>query len=438
MEPPPTASPSEPTPPRRDPAPRWFALPAAVLVVGLCTGVIGMALTLFIDAVEFVSFGRRISMGDAGVSGVPRWRVATAMALGGIVAGLIWYRLRRRPISTVKDAIGGSPLGGATVGDAFAQLIVVGTGASVGREAAPRQIAAWVAEQVSRRSHLDPQTRASLLASAAGAGLGAVYNVPIAGAVMSVEMLLRPNLATRHGWRHVLIAVSTSVIATVTAWPIVGRRPVYHFPSVPLPTPTTASILALVSIVALTVIVTQAIGDAFGSLSRASRGHSTTGRRLPFALAIAGIGVAAISWWAPQVPGNGRPLIQLVLLSPPGVVACLGLMLAKASATAISLRAGAAGGMLTPTLAVGAACGAAIGQLLDPSLTTVTALVGAAVALSVTQHAPWFAVVFAVELTDAHLAPALITGVAVASGYGLHLLRHRVTNQYQRRHAELR
>jgi hypothetical protein len=57
-----------------------------------------------------------------------------------------------------------------------------------------------------------PQRRI-LLASAAGAGLAAVYSAPAAGALFALRLILR-------SWRPVavLVAVGTSCIATVTAW----------------------------------------------------------------------------------------------------------------------------------------------------------------------------------------------------------------------------
>ena len=70
------------------------------------------------------------------------------------MAGLAWGFLRRREVVTVRATLDAKqprrldPL--VQLIDAFAQLIIVGSGSSLGREAAPRQLAAvsaqWIAE----------------------------------------------------------------------------------------------------------------------------------------------------------------------------------------------------------------------------------------------------------------------------------------------------
>src|ERR1700730_16275692 len=71
------------------------------------------------------------------------------------------------------------------------QVVLVGSGASLGREGAPRQFAAALSDAgTGWLKRLSARDREILLACAAGAGLGAVYAVPLAGALVSARIML--------------------------------------------------------------------------------------------------------------------------------------------------------------------------------------------------------------------------------------------------------
>ena len=97
------------------------------------------------------------------------------------------------PIPRIPDALGSRkvrlPVIWVTL-DAALQIIVVALGASLGREGAPRQFGAAVGAWLSERTGVSFQQRKLLLACGAGAGLAAVYNVPIGGALFTLEVLL--------------------------------------------------------------------------------------------------------------------------------------------------------------------------------------------------------------------------------------------------------
>ncbi len=92
--------------------------------------------------------------------------------------------------------------------------------------------------------------------------------------------------------------------------------------------------------------------------------------------------------------------------------------------TALFIRAGAVGGMLTPSLATGVATGASIALLVDrlggcASVPTL-ALIGGAAVLGITQRAPVFAAVFTAELTH---PPPPIWGMLLLAAVGAHWVR---------------
>ncbi len=76
---------------------------------------------------------------------------------------------------------------------------------------------------------LEDETR-TLIACGAGAGLAAVYNVPLAGALFSLEVML-----LSFSWEKTLAAIMTSAIAAWTATLGLGDESQYHFVSSALP-----------------------------------------------------------------------------------------------------------------------------------------------------------------------------------------------------------
>ena len=118
------------------------------------------------------------------------------------------------------------------------------------------------------------------------------------------------------------------------------------------------------------------------------------------------------------MPGNGKRYIVESLAGGETLIAVTAAMVLKPVLTALFIRAGAVGGMLTPSLATGVATGASIALLVDrlggyASVPTL-ALIGGAAVLGITQQAPVFAAVFTAELT--HPPPPIWGHVAAGRG----------------------
>lgn len=365
---------------------------------GLLAGLVGMAMTVFIHALEAVAITDNMSL----------LRTIAAPAIGGAVAGIGWWMLRTTgEVRTVKSTLKSSdslPIN-RTLTDAFLQLIVVGSGMSLGRENAPRQTSAAMTDRMGTFTRLEPTDRAILLASAAGAGLGAVYNVPVAGALFSLEVL---GLARRK--RSIVVAVVMSCIATATAWPIIGWRAVYDFPEV---LPNTAVLFWASLWVIFIVPCAWLVGESFFRAAQHASAHQP--RRywlLPLSIAAVGAIVGAIAYFLPEITGNGFKILELGFAESGTWQVFLVLMLIKPLATVLCLRSGAVGGTLTPALATGASLGGCVALLLHEagvlglqdgvSLATFV-LIGASAVLAVTQRAPFFAALITWELTKPEL-----------------------------------
>jgi len=104
--------------------------------------------------------------------------------------------------------------------------LFVGMGASLGREGAPKQVGAVIANALSDTAKLSNEQRRLLVACGAGAGLAAAYGMPLGGALFAIEVL-RGILALR----LVLPALLTSLIATLVSWTVLPDAPTYFIPS---------------------------------------------------------------------------------------------------------------------------------------------------------------------------------------------------------------
>jgi len=395
------------------PSTRAWEVPArlavTVVLTGVAAGAGGAALTLVLHLVQHLAYGYTGDTFLTDVQHASGARRVLAVTAGGALAGSGWWALRRftsanTSVTTALDQPArGLPVP-ATTADALLQIVAVGAGASLGREAAPRQLGATTAGWLARRAGLDLDQQRTLLACGAGAGLAAVYNVPLGGAVFTLEVLL-----VSAALRHVIPAVLTAAIATAVAWPVVTDQPTYLVPAY-------HQNAAIMVWSVLLGPVAGLVGLGFARLTLTTR--PPTGWRLVVAvtLGFAVVGVAAVPY--PQLLGNGKGPAQLAFAGALSVPTAAALLVLKPLATAACLRSGAAGGLLTPALATGALLGALTGRtwaLLWPgSPTAAFAVVGAAAVLAAAQRAPLAAIVLTIEFT--HTGSALLVPTMLAVG----------------------
>ena len=400
----------------------------AILLAGVVAGLAGAALTLLLHLIQHLAFGYTEFSFMVGVEQASSLRRVGALTVGGLVAGVGWWLQRRyaRADISVPHALDGQhealPLR-ATILDGMLQIFGVGVGASLGREAAPRQVAAAFALKISRFFGLDEARQRRLLGCAAGAGLAAVYNVPLAGALFALELLL-----TSAKFVDVLAALLCSGVATIMAWPFLSNRPSYA-----------VTALHVGGAVVVWSFFAGPVAAVFATvcvrlMNRARSMEPTQWRVVVGVTAVfATVGIVAVSF--PQLPGNGKGPAQLAFDNSGNLRLFLALLLLKPALTALCLAGGARGGMLTPSLATGAVLGALLGQpwngFWPGSSMGAYAIVAAAALLSVAVRAPLTAIVLAVELT--HCTLLMLVPLCAAVGTArlamtvLRRLRQRLT-----------
>ncbi|MFJ3383760.1 MULTISPECIES: chloride channel protein [unclassified Curtobacterium] len=398
-------------------------------LVGVAGGIAGVSVWLALQLIQFVAFGYpfagHLEAADA-PSALNRF---LALVAAGVLTGFAWWALRRwgRPIVSVPGAVNGKRMPTlATLANAGVQILAVGLGASIGKEVAPREIGAWLAQLVTARAGLSKRETKILVACGAAAGLAAVYDVPLGGALFAVEVLLGElTFATA------LPAFATSAVAAFVARLVIPDEVLYHVPAMHMSP----------SLLVWAVVVGPVLGFAgvgFVKLTNRLQGIAPKGWHLLVVLPVVFAMVGLIAVPFPEILGNGRALGVLAMntsvddgamLGFAPIVLLLVLGIIRTITTSATIGAGAVGGTLTPSIAIGAAFGGFLGGawiLLwpadGPGLASF-AFIGAAAFLATTMRAPFTALVLVVEFTEQGtdiLIPSLLAvSGSVAVGYVL-------------------
>lgn len=386
----------------------------AVVLTGILAGLAGMVLALILHAIQHLAFGYSAGQIVGSVSflqGITEssWpRRIAAIVAGGVVAGFGWWLLGRygqKRISIAAAVANPSvpmPAGTTTI-HALLQIVTVALGSPLGREVAPREMGALGAGMVARKLGLLEDETRTLIACGAGAGLAAVYNVPLAGALFSLEVML-----LSFSWEKTLAAIMTSAIAAWTATLGLGDESQYHFVSSTLPH----------SFLWWAILAGPILGTGawlFRKATSAARSRVRSNWQMPVFCLLGFSLLAILSLYFPELPGNGKGPMQLALSDglPLSMVAIL--LVLKMVVILAVLRGGAEGGLLTPGLAVGGLVSlllCALWQLGFPGGDKSSfALVGAAAFLAASMQMPLTAVVLVMEFTHmdhSYLAPALL------------------------------
>ena len=278
-----------------------------------------------------------------------------------------------------------------TLGSALLSIFIVGMGASLGREGAPKQAGAVMANFFSDKGRLSDEQRRLLVACGAGAGMGAAYGVPLGGALFALEVM-RGMLALR----YVLPALFASVIATAVSWIALPDAPTYVIPAF-----SSSASVVVWALLAGPIVGVVSVGYV-RIIRWADRSRPTGWRRL--AAPVLGLGLlGVVSIWFPQLLGNGKDVSRLAFAGRVAPALLVTLLVLKPAATVLCMRCGAPGGLFTPSLTVGAMLGGALGYAwswLWPGVPPgLFALLGAGAVLAATTQGPISTVVLIMELT---------------------------------------
>jgi H+/Cl- antiporter ClcA len=369
----------------------------ALLLTGVGTGVAAAALTGLLELVQHLIWGGPgLDLLQAASRASAWWHVAALLSAGVLVGAgqLLLTRLSSANGIDITAAIwfhAGRLPALRTLASAVLSVVIVGMGVALGREGAPKQAGAVIANSMSDRMRLSDQERRLLVACGAGAGMAAAYGVPLGGALFALEVL-RGALALR----FVLPALVTALVATGISWAFLPDAPTYVIPAFHGSISVTAWALIAGPMVGLVSVI------YVRSVALADRHKPSGSRRVWIPIAALGV-LGAISIPFPQLLGNGRDVAEQAFKGQISPLLLAVLLLLRPAATLLCLGSGAPGGLFTPSLALGALLGGLLGFIwsgLWPGVPPgLFALLGATAMLAATTQGPISAVVLMMELT---------------------------------------
>jgi chloride channel protein, CIC family len=381
-----------------------------VVAIGVAAGLGAALLTLLLNLVQSVSWSYHSGSFLSAVTRAGADRHVLVLFAAGVLAAIGGVLIKRVPGSGAGEISDGLWLSGARLAFWRSQargvlsIVIVGMGASLGREAAPQLTGAAVASALAQWAKVPAWQRRLLVACGAGAGMAAIYNVPLGGALFAVEVLLGTLTLP-----VVLPAVAVSAIATAVAWIVVPTAPTYAIASFSV---TGSQVVWAVLIGPLAGLLAVGWVHVIAAVNRA--GPSRWGRIAAPIVVFTALGLVSIAY--PQLLGNGKDVVQRVFADHLGVAVIAALVVLKPLATAACLGTGAPGGLFTPTLTLGVLFGGLLGHgwaaIWPGAAPGSYAIIGGAAVLAASMQGPLAAIVLTLELT--HHADALMVPVLLA------------------------
>ncbi len=333
-------------------------------------------------------------------------------AVGALVAGLLVDRAAVEAtgagVSHLLQAVllNGSRVRPRVAGvKVVATALVIGSGGSAGVVGPMVQVGGTIGSALGQRLGLSEERLRALLAAGAAAGVGGIINAPLAGVFFAQEVILK-----KVGVAAITLAALAAGTGSLAARTVLGSGPMLGGFRYTVTHPVELILYLSVGILAAVVAITfiHGLGEAESLFSRL---------RLPlyWRTAIGGLAVGVIALLFPQVRGLGYETIEAVLRDQLPLTLVGALVVAKLAATSLTVGSGSSGGVVGPSLFLGAVLGGGLGVLFHAVLPGVAfnpgayALVGMAAVLAATFRAPATAIAIGLELTgDFELALPLI------------------------------
>lgn len=333
------------------------------------------------------------------------WRAALPI-IGGLAAGLLLQALGRG-----RDVVGvvhvmerlayhqGHMHSRPFLLQFVAGALAIISGQSVGREGPSIHLGAATGSLLGRRLQLPNNTIRTLVGCGSAAAIAASFNTPLAGVIFALEVVMMEY--TVASFTPVILA---AVSATWLSIAVYGPEPAFNIPSHAL-----SSLWELPLIVALGFVV-GAVAAAFvalvGELASRARPYPIW-LRTTVAGAVTGLCALAV----PQVMGIGYDTVNSALLGELGLGLLLGVVALKLVSTAAAVGLGMPGGLIGPTLVMGAALGGLAGGVYANALPQLSsssgfyALLGMGAFMGAALQAPLAALTAMIELTG---SPSII------------------------------
>ncbi|MBN1960442.1 MAG: chloride channel protein [Deltaproteobacteria bacterium] len=333
-----------------------------------------------------------------------RWILFILPAAGGLISGLIVFWLAPEAEGHGTDAAieayhhrNGYIRTRVPFVKTIASAITMGTGGSAGREGPIAQIGAGLGSALAHWLGLSVKQRRIIMAAGLGAGIGAIFRAPLAGALFAAEVLYREMDLE---YEVIGPAVLSSIIAFSTFGSIFGWSPLFETPNFRFNSPLELGpylILALVVAFGGRIYpqIFYGIRDFFRRLS------------IPNWLkpALGGLIVGCVGLFAPSALATGFGVVQNAFLGQATATFLLIVAGTKVLTTSFTVGSGGSGGVFGPAVVIGGSLGGAVGIVfhnLWPTLVPAPgafAMVGMAGFFASAAHVPISTIIMVSEMT---------------------------------------
>lgn len=385
-------------------------------LLGLMTGILaGMLLILFRESVETISELFMPEGEDSfellGTAARLLLPLAGAVLLAVLIKSCPANR-RRYGVAHVIERLtfnrGELPLT-SVVAQFFGALIALVSGFSVGREGPAVHMGAGVGSFLGKHLKLPDNTLNALAGCGTAAAISASFNTPMAGVIFAMEVVMK-----EYTLNSFIPVMAASVCAAVMSVAVYGPEPAFQIPLIPMIS------LSELFVSAASAVVIGGLAAAFIRLnllaSRQRKGQ------IVIPLMVAGTLMGIVGLMVPEVMGTSYDTVGMILNGgSPDLSLLLILLLCKLLMTALVTGLGVPGGIIGPSMVIGAFAGTLLGILGDSlSGLTVTnigfhALVGMVAMMAAVLQAPLTALVTVLEMThNPHIIMPAMFAIIIA------------------------
>ena len=370
-------------------------------ILGLLTGILTAVVIILFRELTELSQNNVLGLSDPDnyeqLDSLTRVFLATG---GGLLLGIVFHFLTHSARSTgvvhVMERLlfhqGRLPLKNALV-QFFGALTSIVSGHSVGREGPGIHLGAASGSQLGSILNLSSNDIRTLVACGAAASIAAGFNTPLAGVIFVMEVIMMEYTINRFT-PIILAAVSATILTRL-----------YYSNEVIIAVDVSSA--NLIAEMAMFTFMGLAIGVLAAGFIKLLLfiSQMTADWTIWIRYTLAGLLCGLLAIPTPQIMGIGYDTITSILASDPEAIVLLAIVSFKLVATACAVGLGLPGGLIGPTLVIGAAAGGltgvAVEMFMGSNMSDIGfyAIIGMVTMMGATLQAPLAALMALLELT---------------------------------------
>jgi CIC family chloride channel protein len=420
------------------PSPAGFRLGFISLLaalVGVISGVVAFLLFHLIGFFTNLAFYHAWSFQYRSASGnqLGPW-VIVIPVIGGLIIGLMAKygspKIRGHGIPEAMEAVLTSKSrieAKVAILKPISAAIGIGTGGPFGAEGPIIQTGGALGSLIGQIVSTTTAERKVLLACGAGAGLAAMFNAPITGALLAIELLLFEFQA-----RSFIPLMLANALAVAVRLRLFGDETMFHIGSFDY------NIIHGIPFYLILGIICGFAAVGFAASLKWLEDFFDHLKKIPvvFHPAIGALGLGIVGYFFPRVLGPGYETIGDVLNMRFALTALLLLLVLKAFVVLLSLGSGTSGGTLAPMFMISAAIGSTFATVVNHFILSANLSPGAyAVAamgalLCASARATFTFMICAIETThDFHAVVPVILVCVIADAIAIRFMPYSIMTE---------